>query len=64
MTTTAPSPGEVQRLRVRMGSCGQKLNASQAWKVLRIVGDYDLAVTALLLKPRPKWLFDLVGLGS
>lgn len=56
---------ELNRIRLALQALGVRHNAwtvmSQISRVLDRVGDADLVVDALLLRPRPAWLHALVG---
>jgi hypothetical protein len=61
MTTIPYSPTEIKALRDEVRLYGINISNEQSWKVLRHVGDRRLAVDALLMKARPKWLEELAG---
>lgn len=60
MTSIPYNPTQVQQLRSAMILNGEKLSPTQAWGILRKTQDYDLALTALVMKPRPDWVADLL----
>ena len=64
MKTVPYSHTEVAALRDEMCRFGQKLSSTTAWEILRKTGDRDLAVTALLLNPRPDWLAQITKDGT
>jgi len=61
MTTISFNAVEVNALRSQMKLCDEDLSFEDARSILLRTGDSDLAMTALLLKPRPDWLRDLIG---
>ena len=55
------NPTDIKALRDELKLYGIKLSQESAWQVLRKIGDRHLAIDAILMPKRPKWLSEMIG---
>jgi len=54
--------GDVSQFCDTLALYGQRVSTNVGLEVLKFIGgDVDLAITAMLLTPRPAWLKDIAG---